>query len=89
MAAKRPGLQTAFQLPQEIRRALEPAFDLLMRLTAVTTPTIGKLNNFDDDALDPGTATTTDIATRVNDMQVELNGVIDKVNELISRLQED
>jgi hypothetical protein len=89
MAAKRPGLQNVSQLPRELRVVLEPHADLLLRVTGVTTPMLVALGTFNDPLLNSATATTVQIADRVNDLQLFINDVALKVNEVISRLQED
>lgn len=89
MAARRPGFDTVYQLPQEIRRALEPVFDVVMRLAGMSTAKLKTLEMMNDSPLDSGTATLPETIERLNDVQVRLNGVIGKLNEVISRLQED
>lgn len=85
----RPGLQTVFQLPREIRSALEPVFDVVMKVTGVTTTPLKPLTKYGGVLLDPATATTVDIATRVNELQSVINTIIGKQTQVISRIQED
>lgn len=87
--APRPGIPPIGNLSREMREALEPITDLVSRVTGSSG--IGKLvalNQFTEAYL-LGAATLTDVINRVNQLHFEHNAAVAKINEIISRMQED
>lgn len=88
MASTRPGMPSVSPLPQDERRVMEPIVDLVGRITGATVRKIDLASEFDAAYL-TGAATLVDVINRVNQLHFEHNAAITKINEIISRLQED
>lgn len=87
---QRPGLRVVSTEPAVVRQLLEALCDVVGRVTGSSgLPKIKLLGNTVKDDLDPTTATTAQIATRVNEIAVVVNQVVQKANEIITRIQED
>jgi hypothetical protein len=90
MPRPRPGFPSASSLPAPIRGVLEPVLDILSRAVLSSDLTqIKKITGRVATNLDPSTATTADVATRVNEIATNVQVAITKINEIITRLQEE